>query len=237
MQQLLQANGNIEVPAFQIKDNTVEMKASDLNKLFQQSFENLGNAPQNPWNIRESAAKYRDSQRQQQLQNLFASNQFSKPVVPDAPWKIQRKPASTSSSSSIKQQQMEELKKLLSQAKFNDIVPEDKWNIRTSSLRFKNKHEEEDELTAPIPQSPLTAAVAGSGLLSREQQTYLQRILENHGLMRPTSPDPDNKWNIRESGEKYRKVKFKIHANSLFFSMVRIFTTFLISLNMYLHNS
>ena len=211
LQQLLEASGNLKInvptTAWKIRDDRVEMKASDLQDIFKQSFENIGNVPESPWNIRDSAANYRNALKEQELRNLFSSGDFNRPQAPATPWKIRPTTAS------LKEAKMEELKELLSRARFNDKVPDNKWNIRQSSLRFKNSDDDNaaDELTAPVPQTPLTKAVAGSGLLTREQQTYLQQILEDHGLM-PKKPDLENKWNIRESGEKFRKVKFKIHA-------------------------
>lgn len=209
LQQLLEASGdaNIEMPAdaLHISDNTVHMKASDLKKLFEQSFNNIGAVPQTPWNIHDSAAKYRDSLKQKELQNLFSSNGFSAPTVPENPWKITKQ-------SALHQQKMNDLKELLTRTRFNDKVPENKWNIRGSSLRFGKPEaaDEADELTAPIVKTPLSEVVAGSAHLTREQQTYLQQILENHGLMpHLQTPDEKDKWNIRESGEKFRKIKMQ----------------------------
>ena len=189
----------------------LERPESIQNTRLQSLLENDGltiNTPQNPWNIRASSPKFRDSQSGQDqaqtgqnsspqikltdLQKLIESSLEARPARPDMPWNIRESslrfgtttPAPTTLQQKTQQLQLTDLQALFQ----NDIsarprVPENIWDIRNnSSTRFAPK---EESVNIKL--------------------TDLQELFESSPELRPVAPT--NTWKFRpDTGEVEMKL-------------------------------
>ena len=241
LQRLLESSGALDTAApdavWNIRGNpeTVTIRTNDLQQLFELSGLSKGDIPAQIWNIRESAAN--SSSRPQpnrisntDLQNLLRQSGALKPVVPENVWDIRsssprfRGTGASDSKPSVpedgrsraKEIQLTELQKLLSTHGLKETSPENPWNIRDSSPRFRQLPESEDvELLDPTKNAEgevenLTHDLDLGEILNNKPERInlsdLQKLFQENGLN--GGPQVNNAWNIRESGENYREVKF-----------------------------
>jgi len=172
---------------------------SDLQKLLTKHGL-LNKVPNEKWNIRESAEKFKNQNNVHQIQNqlpeqvtirtselqdLLRSHGLSK-TNPKDKWNIreeaekfrvlQQKESATIRTSTLQE--------LLQNQGLNNEVPKNVWDIRDSAKNFRASQQVDD-----IPEQVTI------------RTSELQDLLRSHGL---SEPNPRDKWNLREEAEKFR---------------------------------
>lgn len=175
---------------------TATVRTSDLQQLLGQQ-DSLGDqAPAAPWNIREEAAKLRNTEvapkrvslKTSDLQQLLEAEENAlRAPQPENAWDIRQNAPKFRGNSPKVEAKLTELQKLLQDQQLDSLSlqsPENPWNIRNSSPKFGKK--------------PVESVII--------KTTDLQKLLSDQQLDDAFGfQSPDSPWNIRDSSPKFGK--------------------------------